>query len=153
MKSADAHLITQHAETGFGFVGTYSESLPYELPSLTLPETLAFHDRYNANIPMYVFCEDGRADVTEISYRQFVRACYEIPRATNLPQGSLASASKKPVVAVIALSDTLVYQTTVAGLMHAGYIPFPISHRNTVEAIANLIRKQIAITFLQPARL
>ncbi|KAF8179468.1 putative aminoadipate reductase [Pholiota molesta] len=112
--------------------------------SLSLPETLAFHESHNADVPMYVFCEDGQAEVTEISYRQFVRACYEIPRTTNLQQGSADwpdSASGKPVVALIALTDTLIYQTTVAGLMHAGFIPFPISPRNTAEAIANLIRK------------
>lgn len=122
--------------------------------SITLPELLAFHESHNADIPMYVFREDGHADITEISYRQFAQACYKIPRTLNFQR-----ATGKPVVALIALTDALLYQTTVVGLMHAGYIvsiptlitflqcsfkctkPFPISPSNSAEAIANLIRK------------
>ncbi|KAF9484031.1 putative aminoadipate reductase [Pholiota conissans] len=113
-------------------------TLPPVDGSILLPEAITFQERQNGNVPMYVFSEDGRADIIEITYRQFARACYNAPRVLNLFENAL---SKNLVVGIIALSDTAVYQATLVGLMCAGFIPFPISPRNTAEAIVNLLRK------------
>ncbi|KAF8971811.1 hypothetical protein BDZ97DRAFT_1913708 [Flammula alnicola] len=103
----------------------------------TLPETLAFHWKHNADLPVYVFSQDGKEEVTEVSYGQFVRACHRVRQALGIS----FEASAKPVVALIALADTLVYQTILVGMMSAGLVPFPISPRNTAAAVAHLLKK------------
>ncbi|KAF8971243.1 hypothetical protein BDZ97DRAFT_1349060 [Flammula alnicola] len=105
--------------------------------TVLLPDTLAFHDRHNADIPMYMFSEDGVNEVSEVSYCQFGRACRRVPQALDVNFAS----STKPVVALIAFADTLLYQTIIVGMMTAGLVPFPISPRNTAAAVANLLRK------------
>ncbi|KJA27591.1 hypothetical protein HYPSUDRAFT_212216 [Hypholoma sublateritium FD-334 SS-4] len=104
--------------------------------SVLLPDTLLFHKKHNANVPMYLFMENEADDLTRVTYGHFERACRRVSRATGINTQS----TTRPVVAVIALADTLVYQTIVVGVMAAGFIPFPISPRNTVPAIVNLLR-------------
>ena len=86
--------------------------------SVLLPDTLPFHKKHNADVPMYLFMEDGADDVTQITYGHFERACRRVSRVT----GTNAESATSPVVAVIALADTLVYQTIVVGVMAAGFI-------------------------------
>lgn len=128
--------------------------LPPTDGTIFLPDTLAFHRRYNPNASMYLFNEDGTDDVLEVSYSQFDRGCNRVVRAI----GTDFDFSTSPVVALIALADTLLYQTIVVGMMSVRLIvstfsryiefckaeciskPFPISPRNSAAAIAHLLR-------------
>ncbi|KAF8971819.1 acetyl-CoA synthetase-like protein [Flammula alnicola] len=107
--------------------------------NLTLLSTLAFHEKQNADLSVFVFSRDGMQDITEVSYRQFARACRRVPQAlgVDLP----LNPSTRPVVALIAHTDTLLYHTIKIGIMIAGLIPFPISPRNTPAAVVNLLKK------------
>lgn len=122
--------------------------------SILLPDTLTFHRKNNANTPVYLYMEDDAEDVTQVTYEQLDRACHRVVQSI----GANIDSSTRPVVALLVLADTLVYQTIVAGIMLAGYIvslspylmqntifttgtkPFPISPRNTAAAIVNLLR-------------
>jgi acyl-CoA synthetase (AMP-forming)/AMP-acid ligase II len=127
--------------------------LPPTDGTIFLPDTLAFHRRYNPNASMYLFNEDGTDDIVEVSYSQLDRGCNRVVRAI----GTDFDLSTRPVVALVALADTLLYQTIVVGMMSAGLIvstfkvyltckadciskPFPISPRNSAVAIAHLLR-------------
>lgn len=86
--------------------------------SLTLPEVVDFHRTHNPTVPIYVFVEDGVDHLTEITYLEFGRAVDRV--AHSLRPGRRGPG--REVVAVVALSDSLLYQTLVVGIMMAGLI-------------------------------
>ncbi|KAG6843004.1 hypothetical protein H0H93_002586, partial [Arthromyces matolae] len=114
-----------------------SPSFPPLDGSVTIPESVDFNLEHNPNLDAFVFSEEGSAEITEISYLEFGRACH---RVAHLVRPGRSGADKE-VVAFIALADTIVYQAVTIGLMIAGLIPFPISPRNTPAAVAHLLRK------------
>ncbi|KAE9392424.1 acetyl-CoA synthetase-like protein [Gymnopus androsaceus JB14] len=103
----------------------------------TIPQVLRFHYEHNPSELVYVYSENGKDDLTEIKYLEFIRACH---RAAHLVR-PCRSGPDREVVGVIALVDTIVYTSVTAGLMEAGLIPFPISPRNTPAAVINLLKK------------
>ncbi|KAJ4469195.1 putative aminoadipate reductase [Lentinula aciculospora] len=103
----------------------------------TLPQLLRFHYEINPDQPLYVYSEDGKANLTEIKHLEFVRACH---RAAHIIRPHRSGPGRE-VVAIIALVDTIVYTAVVAGLMEAGLIPLLISPRNTPAAVVNLLQK------------
>ncbi|KAF8185750.1 acetyl-CoA synthetase-like protein [Pholiota molesta] len=102
-----------------------------------LIETVAFHEKHNADFPMFVFSKDASQEATEITYGQFAKAARRVPGLLGI-EGAPPS---RPVVAIIAQADTLVYKAVEMGLMIGNLIPFPISPRNTAEAVINLLKK------------
>ncbi|KDR79170.1 hypothetical protein GALMADRAFT_1363110 [Galerina marginata CBS 339.88] len=104
--------------------------------SVTLPETVDFHRKHNPYSSLYIFSEDGKPDVTNVTQLEFGRAAdrvaHHLRPARNGPDGQ--------VVAFVALSDTLLYQAVTIGIMRAGMIPYPMSPRNTAAAIIKLMR-------------
>ncbi|TFK33796.1 acetyl-CoA synthetase-like protein [Crucibulum laeve] len=92
--------------------------------SVTLPEVIDFNLKYNPNHSVFAFSTDEEPEsVVSISQLEFDK---DQPRE---------------VVAVIALVDIIVYQAVVVGLMRAGVVPFPVSHRNSARAIVHLLRE------------
>ncbi|KIM36904.1 hypothetical protein M413DRAFT_31301 [Hebeloma cylindrosporum] len=108
--------------------------------SITLPEAIEFHWQHNADLPIYVFHEEGKdtSDITEITCLEFGRACHRVATIVNR---TFPSVTERPVVAVMAFTDSLFYQAISLGLMKSGFIPFPISPRNTPGAIIQLLTK------------
>jgi len=86
--------------------------------SVTLPETVDYHRKHHPTVPVYVFVEDGASNITKITHLEFGRACDRV--AHYLRPGRRGP--EREVVAVLALSDTLLYQTAVVGIMRAGLI-------------------------------
>ncbi|KAF7973245.1 hypothetical protein HWV62_15753 [Athelia sp. TMB] len=91
-----------------------------------------FHIAHNPTLPAFVFSETP-GSVVEVSFLEFGRAVH---RAAHLLQGN-----KGEVVALIANVDNLLYQTLVAGMMRAGLVPFPVSPRNSPEAVLSMLEK------------
>ena len=89
--------------------------------TITIPETIEFHWQHNADLPVYVFHEDGKDtnDITEITYLEFGRASH---RVANLMNCKFPSITGRPVVALMALTDSLLYQAISVGLMKSGFI-------------------------------
>ncbi|KAG6835264.1 hypothetical protein H0H93_003306, partial [Arthromyces matolae] len=62
-----------------------AETTPRALPALdgsvTIPESLDFHWQHNANLPMFVYINEGSDQISKISYLEFGRACH---RAAHL---------------------------------------------------------------------
>ena len=90
--------------------------------SITIPETIEFHWKHNADLPAFAFSRDGQEyaeSITEISFLEFGRACH---RVAHYIDSKFQSEGGRPVVALIALTDTLVYQATCVGIMKAGFI-------------------------------
>jgi acyl-CoA synthetase (AMP-forming)/AMP-acid ligase II len=86
--------------------------------TVTLPETVDFHRKHNPTVPVYVFIEDEASNTTNVAHLEFGRACDRV--AHYLRPGR--HGPDREVVAVLALSDSLLYQAIVIGIMRAGLI-------------------------------
>ncbi|KAJ7339755.1 hypothetical protein DFH08DRAFT_915701 [Mycena albidolilacea] len=75
-------------------------------------------------------------EITTITYLEFNRATH---RVANMLRPNRQGRDGE-VVAIIAHSDTVLYHAIVAGLMTADLIPFPISPRNSLPGILQLLR-------------
>ncbi|KAF9475758.1 putative aminoadipate reductase [Pholiota conissans] len=104
--------------------------------SITLPEAIDFHRKHNPHHTAYIFSQDGHAEPTKISHLEFGRATDRV--AHYLRPGR--SGQDREVVAFVALSDSLLYQAVTLGITRAGFIPYPISPRNTAAAIIKLLK-------------
>ncbi|KAJ7604122.1 putative aminoadipate reductase [Roridomyces roridus] len=102
--------------------------------TLSLDEIIDFHISCNNRGAAFSFA-DAQGSITDISHFEFARAAHRVAhilRPQRLgPEGQ--------VLAIIALTDSLIYQTLVAGCIKAGIVPFPISNRNSSAAVVHLL--------------
>ncbi|KAJ6473849.1 putative aminoadipate reductase [Mycena sanguinolenta] len=103
---------------------------------MNIPQVVAHNCETNPSGPFYVYAEPSSGKLVTITQLEFGRATH---RAASLvrPEGAH---SDSQVVAVIALSDTVLYHAVLVGLMTANLIPFPISPRNPPAGIFGLLR-------------
>ncbi|KAF7289315.1 General substrate transporter [Mycena indigotica] len=94
-------------------------------------------DSMNMNPSGSVFVYTQSDQLVTINHLEYGRATH---RAAHLLRpGNVGKDGD--VVAIIALSDTILWQAVIVGLIRATQTPFPISHRNSPPAIALLIVK------------
>lgn len=86
--------------------------------SITLPEALDFHNKHQPHHTLFTFKADGADELTNISFFEFRRAADRVAHVMR-PQ---RQGPEGEVVAVVALSDALLYQAVAVGLMRAGMI-------------------------------
>ncbi|TFK74192.1 acetyl-CoA synthetase-like protein, partial [Pluteus cervinus] len=108
--------------------------------SLCFAECIDFNVEHNSDLPFWTFSPDETPEEPSVvTHLQFARAAQ---RAAHLMDARIPSSRpQRQVVAIIALLDSMTYQTTVAALMLIGHIPFPISSRNSPAAVVNLLEK------------
>ena len=85
--------------------------------NLSIPAAVDFHLKHNTDFAFYVFTEPDGA-VRAITNLEFARAVHRAAHALRPSREGEDSA----VVAVIALSDTALYQAITVGLMKAGLV-------------------------------
>lgn len=86
--------------------------------SVTLPEVVDFHRKYNPNESAYVFSQNDTSEPTLVSFLEFGRAADRVAHCIRPGR----SGRDRQVVAFIALSDTLLYQAVTLGLTRSGFI-------------------------------
>ena len=86
--------------------------------TVNIPETIEFNWIHNADYPAFVYSEDGTNHLKEISNLEFGRACH---RAAHVLRPGYATAIR-PTVGFIALTDVLLYQAIVIGMMKANIV-------------------------------
>ncbi|KAF7347157.1 Acetyl-CoA synthetase-like protein [Mycena venus] len=102
--------------------------------SLNLVEIINWHIVHDNRSVAYSFAdEDGH--ITDISHFEFARAAHRVAHLLRPERRG----SEGQVLAIVALTDVLIYQTIVAGCIVAGLISFQISHRNSAAAVVHLI--------------
>ena len=114
--------------------------------SLSIAEVFDYHAHNSPEHPIFIY-EDEPGKIETIYWPQLVHATARVAsliRSYNVP--SEAPATK--VIAVLALADTITYFTLIHGIIRAGYVPFPLSPRNSPEAIAHLLIKSRATHML-----
>lgn len=97
------------------------ERVPISPPfdgSVTIPETLEFHWKHNADLPVFAFNRDGSNEITEISFLEFGRACHRVAHHIRPERAG----PDGQVVAFIGLVDTISYQAVSVGMMRAGLV-------------------------------
>ncbi|KAJ7509627.1 putative aminoadipate reductase [Mycena galericulata] len=104
--------------------------------TLTIDEIIDFHIAHKNFGAAYAFA-DADGHITEISHFEFSRAAHRVAHLLR-PQ---RRGPEGQVLAIIALTDVLIYQTLVAGCIKAGIVPFPISTRNSAAAVLHLLNK------------
>ncbi|KAJ7153103.1 putative aminoadipate reductase [Mycena crocata] len=102
----------------------------------TIPRSIAHNSASNPSGPFYIFSDPSSANIVTITHLEFGRA---VDRAAHILRPH-AKGSDGEVVAIITLSDTILYQTLLVSLIRANLIPFPISPRNSPAAIVHLLR-------------
>ncbi|KAF9649184.1 acetyl-CoA synthetase-like protein [Thelephora ganbajun] len=110
--------------------------------SLTTAEIIDFHRTHSPNHVAYVY-EDAPGECKEITYSTWTRAIHRAARyvrnAFQLPEPQIGGV--KPIVSMLANSDTITYATTELGIIRAENAAFPVSLRNSASAVAHLIGK------------
>ena len=109
--------------------------------TVNIPETIEFNWKHNADYPAFVYNQDGTDNVTEITHLEFGRACHRVAHALR-PNFDLTT---RPTIGLIALTDVLLYQATVIGIMRANLVVclFSLYFRNIAEA-----KRSIAISHI-----
>ncbi|KAJ8690287.1 hypothetical protein PTI98_011728 [Pleurotus ostreatus] len=118
----------------------------YQFPpmdgSLTMSELYDFHYENNPEHPVFKYANRA-GDIVTLAYDKVVPAIHNAGRyVANAVGVQLGGGSQdKPVVAIVASSDTITYFTTVVGMLRAEIIVFPVSPRNSPPAVAHLLRR------------
>ncbi|KAG6872432.1 hypothetical protein C0995_009766 [Termitomyces sp. Mi166 len=102
--------------------------------NLLLSDAIEFNMKNNPDQPFFIF-SDPHDGIQFITHLEFGRAAH---RVAHLLRPAFTGQDQE-VVAVMAHTDTILHQVIVAGLIVAGLVPFPISPRNTPEAVTELL--------------
>ncbi|KAI0298355.1 acetyl-CoA synthetase-like protein [Multifurca ochricompacta] len=112
--------------------------------SLCLPDLYDWQYKNSPGHPFFVY-EYDHGKVETISWAETVRGVHRAAHllASRVPPGAVTAAleGQPIVIAVLAATDTVTYVTTEVGILRAGFTVFPISPRNSPEAIAHLLKK------------
>ncbi|KAI0045616.1 acetyl-CoA synthetase-like protein [Auriscalpium vulgare] len=116
---------------------------PLEDTSLTIPELYDWQYEHSPRHPFFHY-EDAPGQMRTILWAEAVRAIHNGARfiASRVHSDVAAAAldGRPTVIGALAATDTLTYVTTELGIMRAGLTVFPISPRNSPEAIAHLLK-------------
>ncbi|KAK7464743.1 hypothetical protein VKT23_005949 [Stygiomarasmius scandens] len=83
--------------------------------------------------------EDGKR--TYLTYRELGEAVHNLGRCIleSIPTGPLDSNGKPKIIALYASLDPLIYVVVILAILRAGFVPFPLSPRNSQPAIVHLL--------------
>ncbi|KAK0458897.1 uncharacterized protein EV420DRAFT_1269857 [Desarmillaria tabescens] len=108
--------------------------------SLALPEIYDWHLKHSPSHRLFVYTQQDGTPRT-IYWPEAVRAVHAGAKLLRNRLGWKPGANEKPVVAVLAISDTITYWITLMSIMKADYVVFPISPRSSAAAVAHLLEK------------
>ncbi|KAF8200278.1 hypothetical protein BJ912DRAFT_1020035 [Pholiota molesta] len=107
--------------------------------SLTLPEIYDWHLVNTPDHRLFIFADENQNTRT-IYWPEAVKAVYNGARFLRNNIDRKQDSDTIPIVAILAMADTITYFTMIMAIMRAGYIAFPISPRNSPSAVAHLIK-------------
>ncbi|THV08167.1 acetyl-CoA synthetase-like protein [Dendrothele bispora CBS 962.96] len=116
--------------------------------SSTVIEMLDWHYDHSASHPLFKFAQPDSEEIRTVLWKETIEAVYTGAKLIrDRVQSGLGNVDRK-IVGILSLSDAIPYFTTVLSIMRANYIPFPISPRNSPQAVAHLISKVGAVHIL-----
>lgn len=102
-----------------------------------LPGFVDFHATHNPNRQWALLAPESGSEVKSITFLEFADATHRVAHLLRPDP----SESKREVVALLIHCDTILYLALMVGLIRAGFTPFPMSPRNSVPAVVNLLEK------------
>ncbi|KAL7277648.1 hypothetical protein ACG7TL_008575 [Trametes sanguinea] len=124
-------------------------STTFKAPSLNHGLSLAglykYHAKNSPNHAAWAYAEPDTRVLRDITYAEawdkIERVATTVSRnMTSLPaQQSQEFGKKRPVIGVLALSDTLSYMYLIIAIISLGYTAFPLSPRNSAAVTAHLL--------------
>ncbi|EKM49937.1 uncharacterized protein PHACADRAFT_213717 [Phanerochaete carnosa HHB-10118-sp] len=108
--------------------------------SLTVPELYDWHYANSPRHPLFVYSDHDGATTT-IYWPDACMAVHRAGRiAISIAQEHPPRSNKgRPIFAILAGNESVTYYTLMTGICRAGFVAFPISPRNSPEAIAHLL--------------
>ncbi|KAF9025136.1 NRPS-like enzyme [Hymenopellis radicata] len=102
-----------------------------------LPE---FHAKNSPDHPVFRYEDPSDGGIKSLRWTQVFLA---IQVARQILQGSFGVplSGTHPVVAILVNADTMSFFAVFQGLMQAGFVPFPISVRNSVAAVLHVLKE------------
>ncbi|KAK7472205.1 hypothetical protein VKT23_000327 [Stygiomarasmius scandens] len=108
--------------------------------SATVVQLLDWHYDHSSSHPFFTYAQSGDAKRV-ISWKETVEAVYTGAKLIRgRVQRDFGDVDGK-VVGILSYSDSISYTTTMLSIMRANFILFPISPRNSPQAVAHLINK------------
>ncbi|KAH8102917.1 hypothetical protein BXZ70DRAFT_1057354, partial [Cristinia sonorae] len=110
---------------------------PVDGSVFVFPGFIDFHAEHTPSNPWAVFQsahDPGKID--SISYSQLAEATHRVAHALRPGR----QGKEQEVVAIIINCDTVQYVATMAGMRRAGLVPFPMSPKNSPEAVCHMLR-------------
>ncbi|KAJ6553072.1 hypothetical protein B0H19DRAFT_1030172, partial [Mycena capillaripes] len=103
---------------------------------MRVPDVVSFNSEADPTGSFYIYADPESHEIVTITNLEFARAAH---RAAHLVHPNRKGPDGQ-VVALLALSDTVLYHAVIAGLMTANFIPFPMSPRNSSAGIFQLLK-------------
>ncbi|EKM57056.1 uncharacterized protein PHACADRAFT_208208 [Phanerochaete carnosa HHB-10118-sp] len=100
-----------------------------------LPGFADFHAEHNADKPWVLWPSQEGSKPGSISFLQFANATHRIAHMLRPNRGG----PEGEVVAILINCDSVLYLALIVGLVRAGFVPFPMSPRNGIPAILNML--------------
>ncbi|EKM52250.1 uncharacterized protein PHACADRAFT_211524 [Phanerochaete carnosa HHB-10118-sp] len=102
----------------------------------TLPQIADFHATHHPNSPWFLFpSKDSPQELVSVTYHEMVQASHRVAHIMRPnregPDGE--------VIALLLHTDTLLYVTVVHGLFRAGFVPYPMSPRNSPQGLVHML--------------
>ncbi|THH15905.1 hypothetical protein EW146_g4648 [Bondarzewia mesenterica] len=118
--------------------------------SYTVPELFDYNAEHNTEHPLFVFA-DGENTTRTVRYPEawrmikrtakIVQGNYKRLEDRYVAQENVRPAEQGPTIGILASVDTISYFSMIVGTMRLGFVPFPISIRNSPAGVAHLISK------------
>ncbi|KAF9025149.1 acetyl-CoA synthetase-like protein [Hymenopellis radicata] len=102
-----------------------------------LPE---FHAKNSPDHPVFRYEDPSNGGIKTLHWSHIslaIRAAREI----LLDNFGVPTSGTHPVVAILVNADTMSYVAVIFGLMQAGFVPFPISVRNSAAAVLHVLKE------------
>ncbi|GJF00095.1 acetyl-CoA synthetase-like protein [Phanerochaete sordida] len=102
----------------------------------TAPDILDFHNKHNANKSWFLFpAKDTSDELVSVTYGDMAQATHRIAHYIR-PNREGADGQ---VVALLVHTDTVLYIAMIVGIMRAGFVPYPMSPRNTPQGVCHML--------------
>ncbi|KAI0708460.1 acetyl-CoA synthetase-like protein [Earliella scabrosa] len=111
---------------------------------LSVPGLYEYHARNSPDHPVFTYSDTATQHTTDVLYRDAWSAISTIAgiildRCNDQHTPTGTGNSKRPVIAVLALADSLSYIYTLVAIMSLGYTAFPLSPRSSSTVTAHLL--------------
>ncbi|KAI0325854.1 acetyl-CoA synthetase-like protein [Cubamyces sp. BRFM 1775] len=112
--------------------------------TLSVPGLYEYHAKNSPDYPAFTYADPVTGAPRDITYAEVwarigVVAKLILKHQSRLPAGGvLEEAKNRPIIGIVALSDTLSYIYTMVAIMSLGFMVFPMSASNDARAIAHL---------------